>query len=209
MNTISSKNSLQEYAQKNKLELPKYTCSNIDGLWVANLLFNLKTYTSDPYFNKVSAEKQVADIALQDLKNNKVYINLKTKRKTVIFIDVENRRNDISYFIDNVKSENIDILGFVSDDKDAVEKYNDSRINIINVPSSRKDASDIGLSFVLGSFLINKPYENYIIISGDHFAKVLEECINGGLIIADKYYKGFSFSSINLAIDYLSSLGSV
>lgn len=207
MNIISSKNSLQEYAQKNKIELPKYTCSNVDGLWVAYLSFNLKTYTSDPHLNKVSAEKQVADIALQDLKNNKVYINLKTKRKTIIFIDVENRRNDISYFIDNIKSENIHILGFVSDDKDAVQKYEDPRINIINVPSSRKDASDIGLSFVLGSFLINNPYENYIIISGDHFAKVLEECINGGLIITDKHYKGFSFSTINLAIDYLLSLG--
>lgn len=203
MKSISSKNSLQEYAQKNKLDLPIYTSSSIGGMWVAYLNFNLKKYTSEPHLNKVSAEKQVADIALQDLKNNKVYINLKTVNKTIIFIDVENRRNDISYFIDNVKSENINILGFVSDYKDAVKKYDDSRVNIVSVPSSRKDASDIGLSFLLGSFLSSKTYENYIIISGDHFAKVLEECINGKMILTNINYKGFSFSTIEYAIEFL------
>lgn len=213
---ISSKNNLQEYIQKNKLNFPVYETFQINKLWICKLHINSKTYISDPYQNKISAEKHSAEIALNDLKNNRSYdeIYLSSENKTVIFVDIENRQNDIIEFVNDVKSENILILGFISNIHPLVDKitvqqeYRDPRVKIFFVPSSRKDASDIGLSFLLGFFMSNfkDSYKNYIIISGDHFAKVLEECINGDILNLQKNYKSASFLSIKKSIPFLKNL---
>jgi hypothetical protein len=156
-------------------------------------------YISDKFPNKSSAEKHAASIALDDIYQSKKFIELNLK-KVCIFIDLENRQTDVFDFLDNVKSEGVSIIGFISHEHTLINKFRlieDKRFKLIEIPSTRKDAADIGLSFILGYHIFAFNFDLYIIISGDHFAKVLEECINSKIICSDVRSK--------LALDYLKS----
>jgi|694.fasta_scaffold39109_3 hypothetical protein len=206
---ISTKNDLQEYIQKNKLEFPLYNSEKTqdDNMWICKLFVNSKIYTSDKFPNKSSAEKHAAEIALLDIEMSKKYVELNMKN-TFIFIDLENRQTDIFDFFDTVKSQGITIVGFISHEHVLLSKFQsitDNRFKLVEIPSTRKDATDIGLSLILGHYLTVSECEICIIISGDHFAKVLEECINCQNIYF-KSTKTFakSFSNIKSAVEYLS-----
>jgi len=213
MNKISSKNDLQEYLQKNKLSLPKYLCFPIENTkWICRLEVNSHTYISLPCDNKSSAEKFSADLALKDINNTKVFVNLNVSedQNILICVDIENKQYDIVHFVKNVKSCNISIVGFISEGHSfllkmaQIPEYKDPRVEIVIVPSTRKDASDIGLSFILGSYISKSVYRNYIIISGDHFATVLGDCINGNILKLSDTPKAYSFSNIQQSISFLS-----
>ena len=64
---MNSKNKLQEYCQKKKIELPKYSFIIKDDNFISSVIFNNKTYTGNPCKKKIDAELHVASIALEDI----------------------------------------------------------------------------------------------------------------------------------------------
>jgi hypothetical protein len=206
MRGISTKNDLQEYIQKNKLDFPCYKTekNQDDNMWVCKLFVNSNIYTSDKFPNKSSAEKHAAEIALLDIERSKKYIEINMNH-IFIFIDLENRQTDIFEFFDTVKSQGVTIIGFISHEHVLLPKFRlitDDRFKLVEIPSTRKDAADIGLSLILGHYLTVHKCEICIIISGDHFAKVLEECINHQNIYFNST-QSKSFSNIKSAMGYL------
>ena len=53
----------------------------------------------------------------------------------------------------------------------------DKRIKFKEVPSTRKDGSDIGMIMTIGAMLETNSYSIYIIVSNDHFAEAAADVI--------------------------------
>nr|QBK86428.1 MAG: double-stranded RNA binding motif-containing protein [Marseillevirus LCMAC102] len=187
-----SKNKLQEFFQKNNLPLPEYITSRIGGnahdpVWVTDVeLYNGSLYKGDPQATKKKAELSAATIALSQIHNieclqNKPLHNFLFKKSIKIFVDIENKPNFIKVFVNKVASENIEIYGFVSKGHPQCLQYselNDIRFHLFPIPSTRKDGADIGLIMHVGIILQKQSTDTvYIIVSNDHFADALVDCI--------------------------------
>ena len=83
---MNSKNKLQEYCQKKKIELPKYSFIIKDDNFISSVIFNNKTYTGNPCKKKIDAELNVASIALEDINavSNIDKIDKKEDKKDVL-----------------------------------------------------------------------------------------------------------------------------
>ena len=99
---MSNKNILQEYCQKNKLDMPIYT-SRSDGPahqlnWYCKIkVSDIEIETPNPSNSKTNAEQSVAKLALDQIKSN-LKTNLKTNPtiesdiiNSVFLIDLENK----------------------------------------------------------------------------------------------------------------------
>lgn len=177
--SMNSKNLLQEYCQKNRLLFPIYESERIqDGLFISKVKVCGKEYIGKPKDKKKEAERSVATEAYNDIcaENLKKKYSYAKKERLGIFIDLENKQKiydelDKYFYLDRGE---IHIHIFVTRNHDLAQKeYQHATKHIID--SMLKDAADVYMIFMLGK-LVNK-YEDLIIVSGDHYAKVLEEIL--------------------------------
>ncbi len=197
---MSAKNELQEYFQKRKKPLPKYTTfraggNDHDPMWLSQVeLCDGQVFASNPQQSKKQSELDAAQEAFNKLKMSglkedegkasECYTFNFEDKKIQILVDVENRPSFIQDFIDSIKTSNIDIIGFISDGSTLQHKMKegeasrDKRVKIVSVPSTRPDGADVGMAVYAG-FILGGPTHSivYIIVSEDHFAEALADCI--------------------------------
>lgn len=102
--------------------------------------------------------------------------------KTGIFIDVENQHTMVEKLIKKIGfCSGIEIMAFASTDHPSLRKLRDqnsSILQIVEVPCTRKDGADVGLTLSVGISLVQKDYQNIIIVTNDHFGDALAECVS-------------------------------
>lgn len=184
---MTSKNILQEYFQKNRLELPKYKTQRLGGsdhqpVFVSEvILHDGRVFTGTQESNKKAAELNVAQKVLNeiDFKPKKAVSTFNLKRKVGIFVDLENKPSIVEEINDSTDI-SVDIFAFASRDHPSLLKLKQTEINCVKVevPSTRKDGADIGLIMSVGGFLFREDYEDFIIVTSDHYGDCLVECVS-------------------------------
>jgi hypothetical protein len=185
------KNMLQEYVVKKKLASKiDYRTTREGGadhepLWIS--VASVPGYShavisdvSKPYTKKVDAEQEAARLLLEHLlsKFKVEKINLSINDEVCIFVDVENKPNFIEDFNALVYSENITISACVSETSPLAHKTYPENVGVYKVRSSRPDAVDTYITYLLGIKSVCNLYKHYYIITGDHFGKTLEDIFN-------------------------------
>ena len=95
---MSSKNLIQEYCQKNNLNIPVYKTERVGGedhkpIFISSLIFNDKEFKSSEWSSKKAAELEVAGHLfnfLISIKKEVVIKNSEDNYNYFIFVDAEN-----------------------------------------------------------------------------------------------------------------------
>jgi hypothetical protein len=208
---MSSKNELQEYFQKRRIVLPVYKTNRVGGpdhqpVWIAQItIADGRIFMSSPNISKKAAELEAARIAFEEIETDPVLIEKPQPRwkfdfndqKVVILIDVENQPSALSELVDTVYSTGVNFYAFYSKGHplgrkiSGSEYISDSRVTIVEVPSTRSDGADVGLMIVIGAMIEISPYTVFIIISNDHFAEAAADVIRNYNVMFptdSKYY---------------------
>lgn len=109
----------------------------------------------------------------------------------LVLIDSENQPSAVRHFIENYKKSDVDLIAFLSvghvlkykintDILKKCGKGEDPRIKVVEIPSTRKNSADVGLTIYLTNFLLSQknPYKKIILVSNDKFVAALAEIIN-------------------------------
>lgn len=155
--------------------------SNLPPLPSNKILFNVTPKKHNSSSNKNSdypirtTPKVKPSVEIPRAKNTP-----KTTDKTLIIIDVENVHKALDDILSRVsKSKNISILCVISEDHYMKTKLNlsDPRVRLIEAPTSRSDGADIGIVLYIGFLLAQESYQQYFIVSKDHFSDAAMDCI--------------------------------
>lgn len=183
---MSYKNTLQEYFQKRKQNLPVYDTYRDGGSAHSPLFVSKLTLDDGQVFNgtgqnKKKAELDAAILALQSLNlyNNTDKAdesNTKSQKctfntKTAILLDLENIAGEVQKYKNLQYTNDIDIFGFVSSNH-PLAKSDLEPIKKFVVKSDEADAADIALAVKFGQILFYG-YQKHIIVTSDHFASSL------------------------------------
>jgi len=191
---MNYKGLLQEYCQKNKVELPKYSiktkgfkkyiclelCNNFYEMEILFINEKKKVWQQ-------SIAEYVYNLIIKKEEEKKLKFNLKTdysgKKIVALFIDIENKQKIIDEIRSKINTEykefieNIDIFIVLSTNHHLYEKLKvPDFYEICSVDSSYKDAADIYLSYLCGSKC--HLYEHVGVLTGDHFGNSLVDIIN-------------------------------
>lgn len=190
---LNSKNRLQEYFQKKRSPVPKYSTikhgSGQQISWTSTVtLCDGHQYDSDTtklYATKVSAEISAAQRALSSLTDSSELINeilnfsiSKITIKTALLVDVENLPN----FIDEIPkhefyNDMITVYAFIGQHHCLIDKpYPSNTIKIVS-PSTRPDGTDTCMQIYVGVLLSKEIYDNYLVATRDHYGSALVELI--------------------------------
>jgi hypothetical protein len=193
---MSSKNTLQEYCQKNGQPLPIYTTVRINDrslmpLFESTLVFNGTPYTARGA-TKVAAEKQVATEVLPHLSESVAQIGAigALRQKYASLTDIPNDTYQLIYLIDgdncHVTHEEMFMeihslfIYFVAKNNSHrypfahQEKYANCCVFISD--SIGRDATDHLLTFYLGKMsILWATNKTYYIVTLDHFGECLEK----------------------------------
>ena len=202
-------------------------------LWISIVTIqdgdNIKQFIGMPSKSKKLAEFSSAKQATQELSkeiNNEnvnvdvnvnvdINTNVDINQKIGIFIDIENKHNMVQDLIHKLKTEtnftgakhtDIDIYAFASEDHPSflkLQKQDISPVHLLEVPSRRKDGADIGLILTVGGFLFAKKYNNYIIITSDHFGDTLCEIINNWCSNSTHFVKAYCCHTLDKVLQIL------
>lgn len=217
--TVSFKNQLQELVAKNE-EFRNYRIvydSNevVDADykhlgWQSSCHLssssNTLTFTGKMHCRKIDSDCSAAEAAIEHIHKRRYTSNTvlvskisSLQRRLVVLVDLENVQKTLdeaySLFADVNSDPKVFFIFFYSERHPInEEKYTSIRnFKFIRIPSSRKDAADVGLCFYLGyhlgitiSSMVNYLYHpiediipDYHILTKDHFADVLRECVMG------------------------------
>jgi len=191
----NSKNRLQEYFQKNQLPLPQYISVRNGGsdhqpLWKSTVtLYNGEQFHSDNYPSKNQAEISVALMALdailspkltlsvfsEDSNSSNIDVSEKESIKTAILVDVENLPKFIDAIVDRIK--NYTVYAFVGEHHCLSDKEFPNGVIKILSPSTRTNGTDTTMQVYTGMLLAKESYDNYFIVTRDHFGSALVEAI--------------------------------
>ena len=178
----NSKNTLQEFCQKNKLPLPTYDTStkgqNIFRSSVT-ITYNGKEYTSQGF---IEAKKKTAEISaatamltmLGKVRKEEIkYYN--SPRDIYILVDLENIHLG-NFFEQKQFNDEFHFIGFATENHPSISSV-PVEVKIITIRSDRKDAADI-LMIGYTATLIGTSKEDIIIVTKDHFGPGLVDYIN-------------------------------
>lgn len=176
----NAKNRLQEYCQQKRISLPRYNTREVSLQKFRSTVILLdKRYTGSVTAKKATAEISAAEGMLKLINTVIAETKIKYRGPMIgIFIDCENKQKiyeELDNYFDLAES-NIHLYLFISETHDIVEKvrlYKYGRKYYTK--SVIKDAVDIHLIYTIGKNL--DIYDTIIIVSADHFAKVLEKLI--------------------------------
>ncbi len=146
-----------------------------------------------PQSRKVDSDASAATIALEYLNRESreasAAVHLSIKRRSIVLVDLENvpraLRDVTRYFGGDVAVTSPVMFLFFYSPNSAFPKHEKiPNYRFVKVPSTRKDAADVGICFYLGyhlsTLLATMPdmIPDYHIISKDHFAETLKECVS-------------------------------
>jgi len=202
---LSSKNQLQEFFQKRKLDPPFYetesVASDTPRFRSVVILCDGTEFCSDIFPKKKEAEKDAARKALSfiessDDEEKEIYLD----RDVQIFIDAENKQligDEIGKI--NVSGKSMITYIFASCDHFSLKKTYGENIYTIETPTRKKDGVDI--HFACAIACLQKKDGVSIIVTGDRFADALTDIMN-------RYYchETYCVSSFDELCDVLSSL---
>lgn len=194
---MSAKSHLQEIFQKQGKSLPIYQ-SVREGGYDHSPRFSATVILANgrKYFgkgsNKREAEKDAAEQALKDVqkrpprsRSKKPVKRVTTKPKIrksegkiCILIDLENKPKIPEELVGHIEP-GMDVIAFASTEHPTLKSLRDKKlefVQIVEVPCTRKNGADIGLTLFVG-LLLNQNYESFIIVSGDSFGYCLADCI--------------------------------
>lgn len=124
----------------------------------------------------------VRDIETPPNTKTKKVVLSNTNNRYLVLVDVENQQKAVDYFIKNYKKDDVDLVAFLSIGHHLKYKIDtkDSRIKMIEVPSTRKNSADVGLIVYLTHFLTlhKNQYKKIILVSSDHFIAPLADILN-------------------------------
>jgi len=183
---MDAKNKLQEYFQQSKLSLPVYKTTRAGGqdhapLWVSSVFCHNGTSIEGEVFNsKSDAEKSAAQKALHHLQST-LHALKEAKDyplKTAIIIDMEN----MPKFFDTIPEEdlnheNLTVYGFIGVHHPMMDKMVHPKFVQVQSPSTRKDGTDTCIQVTVGHWLAEEKYDNYLIVTRDHFGSCLVDMI--------------------------------
>ena len=197
----STKNQLQQFLQKLKLDLPEYFSSKTDeGLWISTVKFVLSgdeieelEYTGEPFKRKTHAECSAAFKAIQQLEC------IKKNEMSYAVDNVEYSINGIYVLVDyeNInKISNLEKLVTLNDKVTLLKfaghchpKALAGQSNYV-IESSIKDAIDHYISFYIGKLVHNhqfsaSEYNNKLLIlvlTRDHYASAYQSFTNDSTV---------------------------
>ncbi len=176
------KNKLQEYCQKNGLDLPIYETNDGFISTVSIILENKCKLSGTGNIKKkkkaseISAAKKLIEVLKTYLEKNK--ITFVSELPTRILIDLENVNLDKLFDKYNFKNYIFDVFISNEDCLKKLGKYRDN-VNIYRVKSSRRDAADILMVLELGTIIAKSSQKlNVIVFTHDHFGDALMDCLN-------------------------------
>lgn len=102
-------------------------------------------------------------------------------KKIAIFVDVENSPRAVFEFNQQI-GDYLDVFAILPEKHPLVDKILplieiDPRIRLCKIPSSERDAADIGLIMAITACIQDTLYDYYLILTGDHFGDVLANLI--------------------------------
>jgi len=183
------KGRLQELCQKRHIEIPIYTTEKLPSashipLFQSTIITQLLEV---PVWGQISGTKKSAEnsAAHEALKIIEVEFEQKkfiwTGKPMAILIDIENQAKALDHILNHfdVTQSNIMIFVFLSEYSALIHSLPESseNIKIITCKSYRQDAADTLLILETGKLLSENTFDQFMIISQDHFAKTLEEII--------------------------------
>ena len=187
---VSTKNQLQQFLQKLKLDLPEYFSSKTDeGLWISKVKFVLsddKEYTGDPFKRKAQAECSAASKALKAINqigsikktetclsvDDVIYPSSDDVDKIYVLVDYENinRISNLEKIVLSHKT--ITLLKFAGH---CHPRALVGQSNYV-IESSIKDAVDHYISFYIGKLVChhqasgNQNMLVILVLTRDHYA---------------------------------------
>lgn len=189
------KNQLQEFLVKITKEYPKYETKRVGGQdhdprWQSTVFFGSQSLTGSVETNKRKAEEAVSKKWFDVYSNKYQEIKEDPKQESVFFpstlpddiknmdhiiiADLENRP-DVVNFTTNI---NTILVGVVGHCHNLSAKHLPGVVKCV-IKSSVKDAADHALSFITGMLATHFTTEQKVyIVSKDHFAQVVVECLN-------------------------------
>jgi len=183
------KSKLNEFAQKNNLDLPIYNTTRLGGddhnaVWVTTINFNNMTIKSEPNKSKKDCENEVAKKIYDSISEKKIQeYKMKTldmidftKYKNIMLIDVEN----VDFNLDPLKY--VDTLFILFMSKNSTKRkmlyLNDNENCLVLITDSViSDASDHYLTFTLGQLTILLKNIKYYVYTKDHYGAILEKLV--------------------------------
>lgn len=185
---MNPKGDLQNLCMRSGISLPIYhSIQTSDSLphspkWQITVILPCgKTFTTVGAGKKRQVEQVVAEMALNYiLEDSVISISDNTDINGVILVDIENQANIFKYARELPRNYTIHIIGSHGCPllDTAVKALPDAEL--IEVPSTRKNAADIGICLTLMEYILSEKFDKYIILSNDKFAEVLVDCFTHG-----------------------------
>lgn len=202
-----------------------------DPIWRSSVVVsNGDVFEGDKKSSKKLAEQSVAQIALesvvgtdfcsshiskksiwvQEYHEEEYSFDFKSKNKKVaVLIDIENVPSALSEFIGRVFTTNLKIYVFISKGHPIIEKiegtksYEDPRVKMIVVPSTRSDGADVGMTMMAATLIERKSYDTYFVITKDHFGEALADCIRnyGKMALYPEKKKAYCEANVKYTIE--------
>ena len=190
----NTKNELQEQYQRQRLPLPKYHCQRHGGsahepLWQSTVtISDGRTFTGEVCSNKSLADMSAAERALSGLTmvshslltladippTPKINLTGLTS-STAVLVDVENLPKFIEEMGDRIRE--YSVYAFVGEHHCLSDKNFGSEVIKVLSPSTRSDGTDTCMQVYMGMLLAQEAYDDYIIVTRDHYGSALVEMI--------------------------------
>lgn len=190
------KNQLQEYCQKRRLPLPVYDTKHMGPShspdFVSTVVFKLKR-ESDTFQRikgemkkkAIDAEKSAATLALMRLSDTKNKFTIQSGNPLTILWDMENVNAKEFFENNHIDGSSLNMIGFVTaHHPQSLIQYPFDKVVKIN--SHHRDSADMALVMYLSSSITQGHGGDYIIVTKDHFAASLDECVRNSDIVPGK-----------------------
>jgi len=175
---MSFKIQLQELCQKQNDVLPKYLTEYVGGedhapKWKSFVFVYEDSYEGAIRSRKKDAENSAAQEALRNILSSS--IGEENSKQPLILIDLENQGDSIE-FLREYEFDAADVWGIASQGHPILDKVS-GLIVTKEIPTTVSDGADIGLCVLAARAM--EQYSQLIVVSNDHFAVGLQECLSG------------------------------
>ena len=190
---MNYKGLLQEYCQKKKISLPKYTTFNVfTGHFSSVVVVNGEKFTTRMSYPSIKqAEQAIAKYAFSQIekKNESEKLSFSIpltedfQPTTALFIDIENKQtilNDLEERInmncfsnyEHGLQDNVYFYVFISKYHHLYKKIKDTKYcTVFDIDSPNKDAADVYMTYMCAS--LGESFKNIGIVTSDHFGHTL------------------------------------
>lgn len=176
---------LQEYYQKYNLSLPIYEDNGEEnGMFHVIVTLHNGGVFPGTGKNKKAAKMEAARMAFESIESSKININYDVS--TYLAVDVENIGNCFKDLERIRLSGSIKVGLYYSESWVSQLPKTGPALSvpfeIVKIPSSRKDASDIGMIMSLTQIAMKNEYSQIVIWTKDHYGSVVKEILESGFL---------------------------